>query len=366
MRAELLTTIEELKQIESAWQDLADTAREPNPFFEPFYFLSAMEHLNPELRVVVVWDRDELIGFCPVQKEGRYYWLPLRSYSTWQHDFCFNGTPLLRRGKEELAACHILQELLVWEARFVQLGWSASNPVIVEAFQRAARAQGFEYRRSGAHDRAILSAPSQFPSYYRSCVRKKRRKEHQRLLRRLSDLGEVDVRHHADWRAIQHRLPAFLDLERSGWKGQRGTALGSSSSSQLFIQAVMERGGQRSILSELLLDGHPIAMQLSFRSGSSVSSFKIAYNEEFARYSPGVLLTIEFSHYLASLPDLEWADSCADPNHPMINGLWRSRQRMLVMRVSDGDRLTTSVLHFLDSIRRIIHRLRRLHVAAQN
>jgi hypothetical protein len=43
----------------------------------------------------------------------------------------------------------------------------------------------------------------------------------------------------------------------------------------------------------LRLDGRPIAYKLDFLAGRGSFSFKIAFNENYGRYSPGELLEIE-------------------------------------------------------------------------
>jgi len=53
--------------------------------------------------------------------------------------------------------------------------------------------------------------------------------------------------------------------------------------------------------------------------------FKIGVDERFAKFSPGVQLTIELTKYLCGDPAIASADSTASPDHPMINPIWRGR-----------------------------------------
>ncbi|MBK8375584.1 MAG: hypothetical protein IPL18_12200 [Sphingomonadales bacterium] len=50
-------------------------------------------------------------------------------------------------------------------------------------------------------------------------------------------------------------------------------------------------------------------------------SFKTAFDEDHARFSPGVLLQIE-NLKLLEKAGLDWCDSCAAQDHPMIDSLW--------------------------------------------
>ena len=75
-------------------------------------------------------------------------------------------------------------------------------------------------------------------------------------------------------------------------------------------------------------------MLVNFRLGRGAFSYKIAFDERFARFSPGIL--IEIDNLRAALADtsLDWSDSCAAPNHPMIDGIWAERRRIVQYRVA--------------------------------
>jgi len=78
-------------------------------------------------------------------------------------------------------------------------------------------------------------------------------------------------------------------------------------------------------INRLLIDGRPIAATIVLRSGRSAWFWKIAYDEAFARFSPGVMLSVEVTSELAEDTRLARTDSCAAANHPMIDHLWRER-----------------------------------------
>jgi hypothetical protein len=52
-----------------------------------------------------------------------------------------------------------------------------------------------------------------------------------------------------------------------------------------------------------------------------IRPWKPAFDENFGELSPGVRLTLAMSRGLESDGGLSMADSCADPNHPMIDRL---------------------------------------------
>ena len=53
--------------------------------------------------------------------------------------------------------------------------------------------------------------------------------------------------------------------------------------------------------------------------------FKLGIDEHFAKYSPGVQLTLELTRHLCADAAIASVDSTASPDHPMINPIWRDR-----------------------------------------
>ena len=53
--------------------------------------------------------------------------------------------------------------------------------------------------------------------------------------------------------------------------------------------------------------------------------FKLGIDERFAKFSPGVQLTLDLTRHLCADPAIATANSTASADHPMINPIWRGR-----------------------------------------
>jgi hypothetical protein len=86
-----------------------------------------------------------------------------------------------------------------------------------------------------------------------------------------------------------------------------------------------------------------IAAGVVLASSNRAFYWKTAFDESFAEYSPGALLTIEISERLQRDPALALADSCAIEGHPMIDRLWPERLSLVdclvAIRPGQDDRL---------------------------
>ena len=98
------------------------------------------------------------------------------------------------------------------------------------------------------------------------------------------------------------------------------------------------------------------------------SYFKLGIDERFAKFSPGVQLTLDLTRHLCADTALATADSTASADHPMINPIWRGRLRIgdVVIPLRRRDPIV-SLIHTvmatrqlaLDFARRGVHLVRR-------
>ena len=71
----------------------------------------------------------------------------------------------------------------------------------------------------------------------------------------------------------------------------------------------------------------PVAAAIVLRHQDRAFYFKLGIDERFAKFSPGVQLTLDLTRHLCADPVMATADSTASADHPMINPIWRGRLR---------------------------------------
>jgi CelD/BcsL family acetyltransferase involved in cellulose biosynthesis len=348
-----------------AWDALADAASEPNVFAERWFVSAGIRHLLPGggTWIVSVWRGRALIGLLPVGIERRYGRTPVAHVENWAHHQCFLGTPLIRRGEEASFWREVLTALddAPWARGFFHMtGLVEDGPVhrgLAEAAASLGRPCAIVHRSS----RALLESSLSPRAYYEQAVRKKKRKELGRLSARLRELGEVTVTRAGSAAEAARCCDEFLALEAGGWKGRAGSALASQPAKLAFFREAVagaQAAGRLEFL-RLALDDKPIAMLVNFLAPPGGFTFKIAFDEEFARFSPGVLIQIE-NLQLLERADIAWTDSCAVENHPMINSLWTERRsivRVTVPLAGRGRRVVHAVARALETASATIRRL---------
>jgi len=317
----------------SEWEELTASASEPNPFVESWFVAAAARYLASErVRLAEVREGSTLLGLLPLTIERRYGRIPVRHVQNWNHANSFLGTPLVRSGEEEAFWRTLLDGLdrAPWASGFLHLEGLAADGPVARGLAAAAASLGRAAPVVHSERRAFLESSLTAARYYEQTVRKKKRKELARLRNRLAELGPLTTRALLPEDDLAAWCDDFLALERSGWKGREGTALGCDAAGEHFFRealAAAHAAGRLQLL-RMQLGGRPIAMLVNFLTPPGSFSFKTAYDEEYARFSPGVLIQIENLRILEQ-PGIAWMDSCAAQDHPMIDSLWAERRTLV-------------------------------------
>jgi CelD/BcsL family acetyltransferase involved in cellulose biosynthesis len=313
----------------AAWDRLADQAAEPNPFFESWYLLPSLRHLEAGADILRFDFGGELAGLLPIERPARYYRYPFPHLSAWQHPNMFCGAPLVARGAE-LA---FWRAFLDWADRhagaalFLHLRDLPLTGALHVALEQVLAEQRRQAEVVHREDRALLASDLSAETYWEASLSGKKRKELRRQANRLAEEGTVSLTRSTDTADVAAWCQDFLRLEQAGWKGEAGSALGCHPATAAVFCESLAGAASRGRLERLTLtlDGQPIAMLASFLTPPGAFSFKTAFDERFAKYSPGVLLQ---QANLAILDNsaIAWTDSCAAADHPMIDHIWRERR----------------------------------------
>jgi len=328
---------ERMDGLRAQWEELAASACEPNAFVEPWFASAAARHLGGAgVRLAEIRQGGLLLGLLPLSIEQSYGRIPVRFVQNWSHANSFLGSPLVRAGNEESFWRGLFQALdrESWAPGFLHLRDLAADGPVARGLFAAAAALGRPAPIVHSERRAFLQSDLAPDRYYERTVRKKKRKEINRLRNRLGELGPVTTRIFSAGDDLAAWCDEFLDLELRGWKGKEGTALASTTAGERFFREAVSGANAAGRLQLLRMDlgDRPIAMLVNFLTPPGSFSFKTAFDEEFARFSPGVLIQLENLRILEQ-PGIAWMDSCAAQDHPMIDSLWAERRTLVRVTV---------------------------------
>ena len=243
-----------------AWEALAAEAGEPNPFYEHWMLLPALEAFaaGQDLRFIAVWIGGELCALFPFERVARYKGLPATTLKSYRHRHCMLCTPLVRAGR----AAQCLEALH---------GWLRTNGESAALLQfECLVADGPFHRALGAWLEATRQPALVTDSYRRALLRKEGDAEHylagaltrhvrQDLRRREKRLGESGKVTHPVLRPgddLERWLDDLLQLEAGGWKGEAGSALQCKAADRRFATEIFGEAFRRGRLLMGGLDLH--------------------------------------------------------------------------------------------------------------
>jgi CelD/BcsL family acetyltransferase involved in cellulose biosynthesis len=316
------------------WRALADRAIEPNGFYLPGWALAAEAFARDRLGqlALTAWSdapdggAARLIGLLPVIPLWRACRVPLPALAS-ADAYGTLCTPLLDRDSALAAVQELLRQARRSGARALILRDVALEGVAMKLFSRALASDGLRALVLQSHPRACLDATRDADELLREALGAKKLKELRRQRRRLADHGEVTFEVARTAGEVARALEIFLTLEAGGWKAGRGTALLQHACDAAFIRsaavALAEQGACE--IAVLRAGTAPVAAAILVRHQDRAFYFKLGVDERFAKFSPGVQLTLDITRHFCADPAIALVDSLAAPDHPMINPIWRGR-----------------------------------------
>jgi CelD/BcsL family acetyltransferase involved in cellulose biosynthesis len=337
LRTETIDSRTDLRATVEDWRDLAEAAGEPNPFMEPMAALPALDYPGAEqVFAVAAWSaapsgRRRLDGMLLLKPWHRSALLP-RAVQSWNYRLRAFGEPLIRAGRERAFWMAILPHLdRIGGFSVLRLAQLREDSASTRALREVGNDLGRPVYVTRRYERAILTGPRTLREYIEALPGKMLR-EQKRRRRRLDALGEVRFERLAAGADPKPWIDELIALEAIGWKGRKGVAAASEPHVECFVRDVLREthAAGRLDMRRMRLDSRTISMLAHIESGRTAISFKIAYDEDYARFSPGVLLQMEaLERGLA----LDWVDSCATPGHPMFDSLWTGRRQIVTLMV---------------------------------
>lgn len=317
------------------WRALGNNAIEPNGFYLPEWELAVnasaqgrtdVSALTATADAMSASDNPRLIGLLPAISAWRAYGLPLPALVS-ADPYGVLGTPLLDRDRTDEAANKLMSQARAAGAHALILRDIPIDGPAMTAFTRALERSDLAPRVLQSHARACLDATRDAEDLLRDALGPKKLKELRRQRNRLAEHGDVIFTIATAPSEIARDLEIFLALEASGWKAKRGTALAQDDGDTAFVRRAVYDAAARGNCEIVTLHAGdtPVASGIVLRHLDRAFYFKMGVDERFARYSPGVQLTLELTRHLCADPSIALADSNAMPGHPMIDPIWRGR-----------------------------------------
>lgn len=320
LRISVIDDIDELKEHADAWNALAYTVPPRLPTSSHAWVSSYLEHFlmsGETWRCILAHDGDCLVGVLPLivlrRTKAGLAWL-----RTPMGGHMIAVSPLLFPGRESDVSKALLNAAWSSDPHVVWIEMSdlpANSPFLEHvgdyAHLEISRRTGRYLRVDGNQDQYQSSLSRNFRSNQRKAANK------------LRTLEGVETAFVTGQDASSAQLSEFIPVEASGWKGRSGTAIQKSSDLIAFYTTLTTRLADAGWLEWHFLraEGRAIAANLAVHFNRSIFVWKLGYDEDYRRYSPGGML-------FQSLLDRVFADPDIDEINLLTNEPWYDNWRM--------------------------------------
>ncbi|APG92267.1 GNAT family N-acetyltransferase [Sinorhizobium americanum] len=317
---------------------LSNRAIEPNVFFTGRFLAPAMPRLEDRvIRLAVIRDSNErssrlrfLMPFS-IEKPGFSIGAPI--IRGWSNPFGPLGVPLLDAEDAAETISNLYTALATPSSGLPQV-LVLPDVRLKGKFAQLARAvaigENLPLTVTDTFERPMLESLLDGPAYLRQAISRAHFKELRRQWNNLEKHGNLAYSVARQPEEIRWRLEEFLALEASGWKGRERSAMIMDRFRAAFArEAITNLAEADSVrIHTLDLDGKAIAAMVVLMMAGEAYTWKTAYNEDYAKYSPGKLLLAELTEWHLDDANIARSDSCAVPDHPMIARFWQEREEM--------------------------------------
>jgi hypothetical protein len=332
-----------LRALTAEWEALAAEAAEPNPFYEHWMLLPALEAYGAQdFRCLAVWDSGTLTGLFPMRPARHWRRLPVGALGAWRHrNMLLCGTPLVRAKFATRCIAALLQSA---HAPILEFDWVPAGGLFYGALAEAAVASGLPWIVTDAYTRALLVRDRDPRCRFNSNMKNNLR----RWQARLAAYGKVTPVRLAPDGDLAAWTEEFMRLEASGWKGRAGSALVCRADDRRFVTEVFAEAFRRGRLqiTGLNLDGRPLARHCMLSAGEGAFTFKIAYDETYEKCSPGILGEVDNVRQFMETPGARWIDSNTARENTSYGRVWKDRRTVqrIAVGVSGAGRLAVAAL----------------------
>ncbi|WP_275784564.1 GNAT family N-acetyltransferase [Pararhizobium gei] len=317
---------------------LSHRALEPNVFFTGRFLAPAMPRLEDRIiRLALIRDNDErrsrIRFLMPFSIEKPGFSMGAAIIRAWSNPFGPLGVPLLD-AEEAAETIDNLYEALADPSAGMPGVLVLPDIRLKGKFAQMARAvaigRNLPLTVTDTFTRPMLESLQDGDTYLSQAISSHHVRELRRQWKNLSLLGPLSYNVARQPTEIRLRMEEFLALEASGWKGRQRTAMVLDRYRAAFArEAITNLAEADSVrIHTIDLNGTAIASMIVFMMGGDAYTWKTAFDEAYAKYSPGKLLMTELTEWHLDDANIVRSDSCAVPDHPVMSRFWQEREDM--------------------------------------
>lgn len=288
LRLETLTDGTALEGLGGSWDALVRAMPRPSPFLLHAWVTEWWRHYAPgrQLHVELAWRADELVGALPLCISRRSGLKIAEFVGTHRSAL---ADLLLAEGEEDGVAEALASRALAGEQDLADLFGLPCDSRLARALPEGS------LRLIERVEAPVLDLADGWEAVYARKTSSRTRQLHRRRRRQLSDLGRLEVRVLRSPEEVEAALLPVFDLHDLRWEGRPDGSEFTTPVGKRFHLAAGRALAEADVtrIVTLELDGRPIAFHYFFAFAGRMYVHRLAFDPQYARFSPGVLNTLD-------------------------------------------------------------------------
>ena len=285
---DIILSIQQFEELREEWNVLADRLRTPLLRHEWFFSCAKTFHAEESLRICIIRNSGKLVAAAPlvaVRSQGCERWEVLGASQLYE------PCGFLYDSFESLSA--LIRDLLTPGFPLMLQRFEADSPAVI-GFKNVPINIGVSLTRTTSPTLSLG-----LPASWGDLLAARSANFRYDLKRKYSKAkagGTFSAEFIDPEPAEIHKLMrTVLEVEGSGWKGDRGSSLRHNELLGSFFNEYSRLAANEGMLriAILRIDGKVIAVQLGIEAYERLWVLKMGYDEAYSRISPGFLLTAE-------------------------------------------------------------------------
>lgn len=324
------------------WSGLEATAVEPNAYLSPSFALPAIDHLEQADDVYIAAAQrsggheaaGQLCGLAILVHRRASALFPLPHMAMFKSRHSYLTGMLLDEIDPKASGEAIVDHIASARPRAhgLHLVDFPNDGPANDAVQSVTGRQGWATTAIGRRERPVLDVTAlRSAESWDGQLSANRRKKYRRSVRGLEEHGALDWHIGKGEDVSDDDIDEFLRLEHLGWKGEQGSSLLSSSSNRSFFDAAAKafRSTDSLVMTQLLQNGTVIAATCNFASGDELFAFKIGWEPELSRHSPGIVNELRFLEHVSTSTDRFSTVDSGAAEDSFIGPYWPGRRTLV-------------------------------------
>jgi CelD/BcsL family acetyltransferase involved in cellulose biosynthesis len=288
MKVDRINDFDRFLGLAEEWNSFLYNSGKDCVFLTHEWFRSWWEYLSGKNSLEVLLfkdDQDRIIGIAPLMTDGRSLRFMASHEVTDYCDFLF-----LQDKKEEFynSLLYYFSENYLDQTRLEFINIRSSSPTCV-LIPEMASDYGFSHSLIETEVTPVLSVPSIYKDYING-LKRKNRHELRRKLKRIERLDGIKIKKITETRHLQPAIESFISLHKKSSPEKQ--AFWTIEGMPDFFKNVVHRFSKKGWveMNVLFFEDSLISALLNFLYGNEVLFYNVAYDLEYATFSPGFYL----------------------------------------------------------------------------